>query len=352
MKNNSTAVSSGLNKEEKTQFLYLHRYFYGGATTFAAHLLYRLAASSSSKPNYPIIIRVGKGNRSERKVRDFGYGLQYQNVSLDIINKIKYPFITLFKDYYLHVLPKLYEGRYSENVVLVIHDHRDISKDMLTYVKKWKLVTIRKTVQEYLKYKYDLDSLFLYHPFYPYPVFTTTTPRKGAVSISRISFEKNTDIILKANRLLDESQSVKLYGCPSRMYVHIFLGGQKGDFHKYYCGKFERSFSVLSNILAQAKFVVDLTSLKHDGGGTQYTFLEAIHNGCALVLHRDWIDNRNVKPEYRDFKEGYNCFAVDNESELADLITKDPDTTKIVQNAKKLMHRHINVDWSFLTYAS
>jgi hypothetical protein len=68
---------------------------------------------------------------------------------------------------YLHRYPKLYEGRYGEDVVLVIHDHRDISKDMLTYVKKWKLVTIRKAVQEYLKYKYDLDSLFYIIHFIP-----------------------------------------------------------------------------------------------------------------------------------------------------------------------------------------
>jgi hypothetical protein len=40
--------------------------------------------------------------------------------------------------------------------------------------------------------------------------------------------------------------------------------------------------------------------------------------------------------------------AVENEKELVELIKNDPDTTKIVANAYKLMSRHINVDWSYL----
>src|SRR5215212_6774069 len=107
--------------------------------------------------------------------------------------------------------------------------------------------------------------------------------RKGAVSISRISFEKNTDMLLKANKILDKIDAIKLFGRPSRVYVHNFLGGFQGDFNKYFYGTFEKSFSTLSEILAEAKFVVDLSILKHDGGGTQYTFLEAIHNDCALI---------------------------------------------------------------------
>jgi hypothetical protein len=109
---------------------------------------------------------------------------------------------------------------------MVIHDHRDISENVVPFVKnKWKLVTIRKTVAEYLKTKYNLESLFLYHLFYPYSVDSKSQKRKkGAVSISRISFEKNTDIIIKANNLLRRREDlIKLYGCASRMYVHLFL---------------------------------------------------------------------------------------------------------------------------------
>ncbi len=50
------------------------------------------------------------------------------------------------------------------------------------------------------------------------------------------------------------------------MYVHNFLGGFQGDFGKYFYGMFDKSFSTLSEILAEATFVVDLSVLKHDGG--------------------------------------------------------------------------------------
>jgi hypothetical protein len=92
--------------------------------------------------------------------------------------------------------------------------------------------------------------------------------------------------------------------------------------------------------------MVDLSLIRHDGGGTQYTFLEAIHNNTALIMNRKWIED--VDPKYRDFKEGYNCYAVSNGQELAEIInnSNNIDTTQIVYNAKKLMDRHIRADWS------
>jgi glycosyltransferase involved in cell wall biosynthesis len=232
---------------------------------------------------------------------------------------------------------------------MVIHDHRDVPNRVLPFITDYKLVTMRKSVQNFLKTKYELNSTFMYHPFYAYPV-TTKKLRRKAVSISRISFEKNTDIILATNKMLGKDLSVKIYGCPSRIYVHKILGGAKADFNKSYFGMFQKSFSALTDILSQAKFVVDLSVLKHDGGGTQYTFLEAIHNKCALILHRSWLENNDLNPSYCDFREGYNCFAVDNAKELAELIRGDQDTTKIVENASKLLHRHINSPWSTLLH--
>ena len=288
--------------------------------------------------------------RSEKKLREFGYGLYYQNVSPSVLSQIRYPFLTIFKEeYFFNVLSDLNRSHRNrlKDITLVIHDHRDISDRAASHIKNWTLVAIRRTVQGYMQKKYGLNCDFLYHPFYPYPL-VHKPERRGAVSISRISFEKNIDMIIQANKILGEIDAIKLYGCPSRVYVYTFLGGFQGDFSKYFRGTFGKSFSILSEILAGAKFVVDLSVLKHDGGGTQYTFLEAIHNGCALILHRKWIEGNYLKPEYCDFKEGYNCYAVDSEKELAELIRRDPDTTKIVANSNALLQRHIDVDWSHL----
>lgn len=87
--------------------------------------------------------------------------------------------------------------------------------------------------------------------------------------------------------------------------------------------------------------MVDLSFLPNDGGGTQYTFLDALYHNCAIILNRQWIEN--VDANYRDFKEGENCYAVSDAQELKELLddAENIDTTKIVQNARKLLDRHI-----------
>jgi hypothetical protein len=93
-------------KIEITQFIYLHKYLYGGATTFTAHLIHKLGVFNNSRNinhsyatnvlNANAILRCGK--ISERKLREFGYGLHYHNISPSILAKIKYPFLTIFKE--------------------------------------------------------------------------------------------------------------------------------------------------------------------------------------------------------------------------------------------------------------
>jgi hypothetical protein len=123
-------------------------------------------------------------------------------------------------------------------------------------------------------------------------------------------------------------------------YVSSKLSGL--GFDKHYYGMFGKSFSQVSDILSRSKFMVDLSEIPNDGGGTQYTFLEAIYNNSAIVLNRRWIEG--VDRKYRDFKEGYNCYAVSNEQELYELLSNSDniDTTKVIENVGKLMRRHIN----------
>lgn len=185
---------------------------------------------------------------------------------------------------------------------MVIHDPTNIPSKVVAHVRKWRIIAIRKAVQHYLESKFGLQPLFLFHPFYPYPVVKwnndNNTRSSSAISISRIAFEKNIEIILKANKLLKDDQAIRIYG--TRRRRHCILQGQKLDFYRHYYGQFEKSFHKLSEILSKAEFVVDLSVLKHDGGGTQYTFLEAIHNGCAIIINRKWLEQ--VDQKYSDFR--------------------------------------------------
>ena len=106
-----------------------------------------------------------------------------------------------------------------------------------------------------------------------------------------------------------------------------------------YRGKFPKNFHSLANILSGSKFVVDMSRIKDDGGGSQYTFLEAIDFNCALILHKDWVNSNNSC-----FVPGTNCFAVANEDELVELLNSEPDVTNIIISAKELLEPHLEAD--------
>ncbi|HKI07977.1 MAG TPA: hypothetical protein VKA09_06250 [Nitrososphaeraceae archaeon] len=193
--------------------------------------------------------------------------------------------------------------------------------------------------------RYGIESKFIYHPFYPYPIQHHDEEEKKtqAVSISRIDFYKNIETILDANKRA--RNPIKIYGWANKEYVSQKL--EPLEFSRYYQGKYLKSFNATSEILKNARFMIDLSSLPNDGGGTQYTFLDAIYHNCAIILNRQWIENVDTK--YRDFKEGENCYAVSNAEELRELLNNamNIDTSKIVQNARKLLDKHINtVEWN------
>lgn len=339
------------------QYFFLSDFYrWGGTVTFTAHLLNTLGRKH--------ILRIQNAPNDNEVSGNFGYGIDYKIVTSEFLDNINNPFITDFFRYN-HLLEKLTR----HDITIVIHDPTEISQENVLYLKYWNIICIRKAFQEYLKNKYNLHSKFLYHPFYPYSTENNNnslveynnsikedyhkiqTEKRDAVSISRVDYGKNTEIIIEANRLLRKEEKdqydcmVKIHGPFNPQYVNHMLGGEQ-NFRQYYRGTFAKSFKAVSNILNKAKFVVDLSIINNDGGGTQYTFLEAIHHGAALIINRKWIEALN--PKYCDFKEGYNCYAISDAQELAGIIknNKNIDTAKIVNNAKKLMDRHTNADWS------
>jgi glycosyltransferase involved in cell wall biosynthesis len=223
----------------------------------------------------------------------------------------------------------------------VIHDPSEVTKKtspiLLEHLPRFRIITIRKSVQDYLKTRFGFHSEFIIHPFYPYPFHRSPHPSK-AVSISRIDFDKHTDIILEANKQLPANQTISIYGAANLQYVFFKLQGL--NFHDYYKGKFDKTFEALNAILEDAKWVVDMSVIKQDGGGSQYSFLEAIHQGCTLVINRRWVEGFKT-----NFQDGKNCFVVADGQELAELIKRDPNTSRITNEAKKLLEPHIRVNW-------
>jgi len=82
--------------------------------------------------------------------------------------------------------------------------------------------------------------------------------------------------------------------------------------------------------------MIDMSTIKDDGGGTQYTFLEAIYNDCILILHNDWINKGTT------FKNNVNCLSVKNEIELKDILNgeREYDKEVILKNARDILKNH------------
>jgi glycosyltransferase involved in cell wall biosynthesis len=302
--------------------IYMARPIYGGWVTFTAHLSLKY-----SLPLYRI------GSRTEEKQRDYGYGVQYQNRAPNDLPKGKLLITAIDKTYYEY-LDKMPDG-----TLIVIHDPTEVSgkgkEPVLRNLARFKVITIRESVKKFLNDQFGIKSKFIVHPFYEYP-FTKAKNPQAAVSISRIDFDKHTDIILKANKHL--KQPIDIYGAINRQYVFFKLNDL--GFKRFYKGPFDKSFEDLDDILADAKFVVDMSVIKNDGGGSQYTFLEAIYERCALVINSKWVAGAKT-----EFQDGKNCFMVADEEELAALLDRNPNTSRVLKGGKDLLQPHIEVNW-------
>jgi len=304
---------------------YLGKPTFGGWISFTAHL-----ALKHSLNVYKL------GARSESRERPFGYGVNYRNVHHDQIGKEGTPIITAVDKNYYNELK-----HFPDNSFIVIHDPSEVKKKtshiLLDELKRFRIITIRESVKTYLKDTHGLDSMFIIHPFHKYD-YTKSEHSESAVSISRIDFDKHTDIILKANRRVPKEKQISIYGKANTQYVFFKL--KELDYDKHYKGSFDKTFDSLNDILKNAKFVVDMSVIKFDGGGTQYTFLEAIYQRCALVINKRWISGFKTP-----FQNGVNCFVVSDDEELALLLKNDSDITTVLNEAENILEPHIQINW-------
>jgi len=313
--------------------IYMAKPIYGGWVTFTSHLCLKYNCD---------LFKITK--RTESKKRNYGYGVEYQNTNIDdLLKKNKLIITAVDKHYweYLHRFPK--------GTILIIHDPTELKgkeNEIVKLINHFKIITIRKTVQEFIKKEYNIDTDFLPHPFYEYQKGNESSDYYS-LSISRIDFDKHTDLILEANQYIpDDDKKIQIFGAENRLYVHHKLKDLK--FHDYWHGKFPKTLPLShegKDLLNDCHFIVDMSIIKGDGGGTQYTFLEAIYHDCALILHKEWVEQGDT------FKKDHNCYVVGYTNnvgkEIADIINAplDDKYESILKNAKDLLKDHIKVQW-------
>jgi len=336
--------------EEPKNLVYLAKPVYGGWVTFTAHL--------SQKYGYPIHKLTKK---TETTRRPFGYECEYHNMAVQDICGLPNVLITAIDKSawgYLRFFPA--------GTGLVIHDPTECkkAKDGNPLVQEteygsqllnhFKIYTIRESVQEYLRDTFKVESTFLKHPFHAYPIPESQGLGYPHVSIARLDFDKNTHVMLGANQIMGEDTSettdfekpkehIRFFGSENRIYVYHKL--RELGVQDYWMGKFPKTFSPMyedKSILKDARYMIDLSVIKQDGGGTQYTFLEAIYHDCVLVLHNEWICQGST------FQSGINCVGVSDERELATFLKRGlpkKDWIRIQKKSKELLKDHCGVRW-------
>lgn len=275
------------------KLFYLSNSQYGGWVSFSYHLAKVL--------NENHIIKVKDTFNGGGVFYD---NIIYKNIKPNAISHFKNPIILAVDKAHYDIL------KHFKSATIVIHDPTELSDEVIEFAKRSKVITIRKMVHNLLN-KLGIKNQFLKHPFYRYKKYVL--PKKYNRALSRVDFDKNTDIICKANNL---GSDIEIYGYKNHIYYFHKL--KDLGFDKYYKGYYSKEIKEISKLYAETRFLVDLSTIKNDGGGTQYTFLEAEYHNCGLILHTNWC-----KVQDSVYKNDVNCYAVANEQELIKALNKE-----------------------------
>lgn len=308
---------------------------FGGTITYVAHLYHALKMVGCK----PMIYKAGKVPSKEK---EFGYDCKYRTAPIDYV-------VQDSRDGHMHIAACV--GQFEHDVsellgygaTITVHDPNDLGNfKCLDFTTSSNIVIIRPNNTSICP-----NATFIPHPFVRH---YKQTPNQGnrprfAVTLSRLGAIKRTKWILEANRLLPEDRQIWLRGYDDRFFTfNAFVRSGKypefmQDAHRAEGEKmgFPKQLGAAQTVARQAKWLVDLTHIKGDGGGTQYAFLEAIDAGCALIINKAWLRPDGI------WHPGRNCMAVGSAEELAELLASNAantDRVLLANAAQKILPNH------------
>lgn len=278
----------------------------GGWVTFTAHLCRALRAAGVQPRLYKV------GARTEPVGRDFGYEMIYQNVSWADACEMSAEETSL-----ITALGKRYRAEADEMLSLgcrlVVHDPTEL-KNMPSHLRPERCVVIRRAGLKYLP-----EATFIRHPYEPSASIQGKPRSKLAVSTARIDHDKRTDILLEANRILyaNDFPEIEIRGFENRIYSNFQLKDRFPEWVQS-VAHYPRRTRCAFDLLSEAVYAPDMSRILGDGGGTQYTFIEAWDAGAIPVIHEDWIRDDD------DMRPCWNCLVVSDCEDLAKTLMDQP----------------------------
>lgn len=290
----------------------------GGWVTFTYHL-----CTSLEHMGQDDVMLYKIGNRTEFHPRPFGYGLYYYNITLE--DALKLPgqnIIVAAAKNFREAAAALIEA----GAKLVLHDPTELRAGLsgLDIDRPW---VIRKEVAKQVP-----GSVFIRHPYVRHERPAKLPKRKGVISTSRIDFDKNTAMILDANRL---GANIKIHGFENRLYTRFKIMPEYPEWEQSVAA-YPRTPEAAFELLLGAQAMVDLSDIKGDGGGTQYTFLEAWDAGCVPIIGTWWVRKGD------DMVPGRNCYVVTTPEDLK-LVARNMAKnthTKIIEAGERALKCH------------
>lgn len=315
--------------KQRIHLFYLTHLNFGGWATYTAHLTLALEQVLGAENVHLWKI----GNKSEHWSRPFGYSVNYRNITpedaLALVHKGEPVLIVALARQRFDVgLPMLQAG-----ARIVIHDCDEMKnelKDTLESVKK-RIITIRDNtlVKSH-------GALYIPHPYVPQGDGSPSTRKVHAISTCRIDFDKHTEWLLEANDVLPEAKRIKIYGYENRAYAFRKIL-PRWTWWKQSKAHYPREIDYAYRLLHEATYMIDMSHIKNDGGGTQYSFLEAIDAGAVCVLNDAWFGRKG------EMVAGKNCLSVRDSRELTVLLKVKPNPATLAQvstAARKILKAH------------
>lgn len=285
----------------------------GGWITYTGHLALGLIEAGYT----PVILKCTK--RTEKTGRPFSRGLEYWNTSTAEIQH----FTTNFSTIITAVGKKYREDatRLTElGASLVIHDPTELDPAFRTNITGADIITIRPIISAKLT-EQGIPNRYTPHPYQRAP-HNEPPKTNGAIALSRIDWDKRTHTIIAANLLLPPDNQITIYGTLNTIYEYQKLRTVDPEWKRNYAGPWSPKEPVFYpvELARKATQVIDLSVIKGDGGGTQYSFLEAFDAETPLITHTHWLTGNPTYDEILPAIAGH----AETAEELAELVTNPP----------------------------
>lgn len=315
---------------------FMYRSFGGGTTSYTVHLFEGMRRAGLN----PKIYRVKE--RGEERERPFAKydGVTYRNVDSEEALKIAGSTPSLMtapcNSKFLEFDPTIIAKLMKVGMRVTVHDPNEF--EIYDHLEKDRKSFVPFCIRPSMK-KFFPRAVFVPHPYvreYQTKEYEHVKRPHLAVSVARVTFVKRTHLILEANAKLPEKSRVVLRGAENRLYTRFKV---QRLFPKFKQGRsgFPMVWGASARECAAGTYAVDFTWFPDDGGGSQYSSLEAWDAGTVNVIHEDWLRYKG------EMVAGENCLAVDGADGLARLLVRplaDSSVAEIVDFGYAALKKH------------